>query len=164
MPRARRTPERQLIDVVALVRRTGLNPAVPLVAASPPDGAEIAPLRARIAAIRGLLADNLLLATRQEMVFLLCYDIAHDRVRRNVARYIQRKGMYRVQRSVFVGTMSRETAEKIHQTLGRIQAAYNNHDSILLLPLGPEALRSVHVIGAELDVDLLLGNRSMLFF
>jgi hypothetical protein len=41
---------------------------------------------------------------------------------------------------------------------------YENFDSILLLPVTADHVRRMKIIGKTIDVDLILGNKNLLFF
>ena len=166
-PRSRRpaaTAEVKFVERVRLIRQAGLESPHLLGGQLPADIAEIAPLPARIDVIAALLRDTYRQAHATTMLFFVMYDIEHSRIRTHMARYLLRKGCHRVQKSIFLANLNRAQYEEIYQTLKSIQQAYDNHDSLLLVPIGQDELRAMRLLGKTLDVELIAGKRNMLFF
>ena len=46
----------------------------------------------------------------------------------------------------------------------RVQAAYQNEDSILIVPITTDYLRAMKVIGQNIDVDIITHSKNTLFF
>jgi len=99
-----------------------------------------------------------------DMIYFVMYDIENTKVRTQIAKYLKKNGCVRVQRSVFLASSSREKFTEIHQTLKQVQEFYDNNDSIVVVPVSADSLRSMKVIGQQLSIDLALGNRNTLFF
>ena len=72
------------------------------------------------------------------MLFFVMYDIESNKVRRLVANYLQRKGCMRIQRSIFLADLSMADYDSIRNDLAEVQAAYENKDSILVVPISRE--------------------------
>lgn len=119
------------------------------------------PLEARIGSIFQIFRSNVSPGT---MVTFIMYDIENDRIRTQVAKYLERKGCIRVQKSIFLASLERKKWDEIHKTLREVQEMYKNYDSILLVPVSTDEIRSMKVIGHELNLELILGSRSTLFF
>lgn len=98
------------------------------------------------------------------MLYFVMYDIENDKIRTQVSKYLIRKGCTRIQKSIFLADTKRTTYDDIHQTLKEVQDVYDNHDSIFLVPISSDDLRSMKVIGENIDFDLTLGNKNTLFF
>ena len=60
--------------------------------------------------------------------------------------------------------MPNDKCEQIKADLTEVQAAYDNHDSILVVPISTDYLRSMRVIGKALDVDVIMHSQNTLFF
>ena len=60
------------------------------------------------------------------------YDIESNKVRNQVAKYLLRKGCFRVQRSIFLADLNNQDYEQIRSDLSEVQACYDNHDSIMI--------------------------------
>ena len=98
------------------------------------------------------------------MIFFVMYDIASNKVRRAVVKYLERSGCHRVQRSIFLADTKPEMCQQIQKDLTVVQAMYDNKDSIFIVPLSIDYIRSMKVIGENIDFDLILKTRSTLFF
>ena len=48
--------------------------------------------------------------------------------------------------------------------LTEVQAFYDNEDSILVVPVSTDLLKSMKVIGKTLDVDIIMRSKNTLFF
>jgi len=99
-----------------------------------------------------------------DMLYLMMYDIADNKVRREISKYLQKKGCYRIQKSVFLAQLPTKVYEEICYDLKEVQAMYENEDSILLIPLGKGEFEQLKMIGQQLDLDLMSGNKNTLFF
>jgi CRISPR-associated protein Cas2 len=98
------------------------------------------------------------------MLFFVMYDIAHNKVRNMVAKYLIKRGCYRIQKSIFLADLPPEDFSKIKSDLAEVQAAYDNNDSILIVPISTDYLKSMKIIGQNIDVDLIMRNKNTLFF
>lgn len=101
---------------------------------------------------------------RHTMLYFVMYDIENNKVRRLIARYLERKGLVRIQKSIFVANTEPRLFEEIRQTLKEVQEAYDNHDSIVLVPISADELRSMKIIGKNIDLDLIAGESHTLIF
>lgn len=98
------------------------------------------------------------------MLFFVMYDIESNKVRYNVAKYLQKKGCTRIQKSIFLADLDRATYESIRSDLTEIQSMYENHDSIIICPVGTEQLMNMKIIGLNIDVDIIMHRKNILFF
>lgn len=98
------------------------------------------------------------------MLFFVMYDIESNKVRRYVAKYLEQKGCTRIQRSIFMADLSRETYASIKSDLAEVQALYENNDSIIVCPISTDEIKAMKIIGQQLDVDVFLKTRNTLFF
>ncbi len=101
---------------------------------------------------------------RHTMLYFVMYDIENNKVRRLIARYLEKKGLIRIQKSIFIADTEPKLFEEIRQTLKEIQEMYENHDSIILVPISSDEVRSMKVIGKNIDIDLISGRTNVLFF
>ncbi len=99
-----------------------------------------------------------------DMLFFVMYDIAHNKVRGYVAKYLIKKGCTRIQKSIFLADLPPESVASIKSDLAQVQAAYDNNDSILIVPVSTDEIRAMKIIGQNIDVDLITRNRNTLFF
>ena len=98
------------------------------------------------------------------MVCFIMYDISSNKVRTLIAKYLLKRGCTRIQKSIFLVSMPADKVQDIAGRLVEIQKMYDNNDSILIVPLGEDYVRSMKIIGQEVDVDLILHVRNTLFF
>lgn len=119
------------------------------------------PLHQRIKKILGIIKDKPIKAT--EMLYLIMYDIESNKVRNRIARYLLRKGCIRIQKSVFLLRTAAKTAEQIHTTLKEVNSYYENDDSLLLVPVNTLNMKSMKIIGRQLNIDLIIDKPSTLF-
>ena len=99
-----------------------------------------------------------------DMLFFIMYDIESNKVRREIAKYLEDKGCFRIQKSIFLASADRTVYEQIKSDLAEVQALYDNHDSIILCPVSTDEMRSMKVIGQELNIDIITRTNNTLFF
>ena len=98
------------------------------------------------------------------MLFFVMYDIESNKVRNQIVKYLIKKGCTRVQKSIFLADLPTVVYDEIRNDLAAVQQCYDNEDSILIVPISTDYLRSMKVIGQTLDVDLILKTKNTLFF
>jgi len=91
------------------------------------------------------------------------YDIEHNKIRNYIAKYLQRKGCTRVQKSIFLASTDRKKYDEIQNTLKSVQEMYENNDSVFFVPVSTDEIRAMKVIGKSVDFDLITGSRNTLF-
>lgn len=69
-----------------------------------------------------------------------------------------------MQKSIFLADLPIATYETIRKDLTEVQACYENQDSIMVVPVSTDMMRSMKVIGKNLSIDLITHSRSTLFF
>ena len=119
-------------------------------------------LQQRVNHILGIV--NLPQRKPTNMLFFVMYDIESDKVRRHIAKYLERKGCTRVQRSIFLADLDTADYQEIKTDLAEVQSLYDNHDSIIVCPISTDQLRAMRIIGQQIDVDIITHNRNTLFF
>lgn len=98
-----------------------------------------------------------------EMYCFIYYDIEHNKIRRLVARLLEKEGCIRVQKSVFFARLHRRRYRELADLLKQIQQLYDNKDSIMLLPVGEDMLNSLQCIGQSFDLELLTAPKNTIF-
>ncbi|MBO4332348.1 MAG: CRISPR-associated endonuclease Cas2 [Paludibacteraceae bacterium] len=119
-------------------------------------------LEERIDKIIGVINQNK--RPKGNMLFFVMYDIESNKVRYNIVKYLERQGCIRVQKSIFLADLSNEKYEEIRNDLTEVQSLYDNHDSILICPVSTELLKSMKVIGQNINFDVIVKNKNTLFF
>ncbi|OQX98151.1 MAG: CRISPR-associated endonuclease Cas2 [Bacteroidetes bacterium 4572_117] len=101
---------------------------------------------------------------KTHMIYFVMYDIEDNKIRTHIAKFLIRKGCVRVQKSIFLAETSRKVYDEISTTLKEVQEVYDNHDSIFLVPVSTDEIKSMKVIGQSIDFDMIMGNKNTLFF
>lgn len=99
-----------------------------------------------------------------DMLFFVMYDIESNKVRHQVAKYLLKMGCFRIQRSIFLADLTPEKYELIRSDLTEVQSYYDNQDSILIVPVSTDLLKSMKIIGKTIDVDIIMRTKNTLFF
>ena len=125
------------------------------------DWEKLLDINERISCILGIANSN---RKSTNMLFFVMYDIESNKVRRYIVKYLEKKGCTRVQKSIFLANLSMETYQEIRNDLTEVQAAYDNQDSILVVPITSDYLRSMKIIGQNIDIDIITQSKTTLFF
>lgn len=110
------------------------------------------------------LQKNQPLKRPEDMYCFIMYDIENNKIRRLMAKYLEQKGCVRVQKSVFFGRFHRKLQREVTQVLRKMQACYENEDSILVLPVGEDMLNSLTCIGKTFELEVMTAHKHTLFF
>lgn len=98
------------------------------------------------------------------MLYFIMYDIENNKVRTSLAKYLEKNGCLRVQKSIFFAESERRIFNNIHSDLRHIQELYDNKDSIFMVPVSTDQVRAMKIIGQNTDFNLVIGNKNTLFF
>jgi CRISPR-associated endoribonuclease cas2 len=98
------------------------------------------------------------------MLFFVMYDIESDKVRYHIAKYLERKGCTRIQRSIFLADLDKKVYDLIKSDLEEVQSLYDNHDSIIVCPVSTDQLKAMKIIGEDISIDIITHSRNTLFF
>lgn len=99
-----------------------------------------------------------------DMLYFIMYDIENNKVRTAIGKYLLKSGCLRVQKSIFFAESKRDKFIKIHSDLKAIQEMYDNSDSIIIVPVSTDQLKSMKVIGYNIDFEIIIENKNTLFF
>jgi CRISPR-associated protein Cas2 len=116
----------------------------------------------RLRSLLELLTKNRDMKPGNVLTFIM-YDIENNRIRRYIAKYLEKQGYVRVQKSVFFGNVSRALHKQVCETLKEVNEKYENGDSIMFLPISHDMFSSLKVVGRDLDYELAINDRSTLF-
>ena len=87
------------------------------------------------------------------MLTWVLYDIAKDRARDKAAKACLQAGLYRVQKSVFLGTMDESRRDELGIVLdGLID---QEQDSVYIFPMCRPDFSKVNLLGQAFDQDLV---------
>jgi len=101
---------------------------------------------------------------KSNMLFFVMYDIESNKVRYNIVKYLERQGCMRIQKSIFLADLDVEKYQTIREDLAEVQSLYDNHDSIIVCPVSLDLLKSMKVIGKNVNMDVILKDKNTLFF
>lgn len=95
------------------------------------------------------------------MICWVMYDIRSDSKRTKIARACEKAGLYRVQYSVFLGSI--EANEKDTLQL-QIEDLMNEHeDSVYIFPMSKDELKATILLGQAFDKKLITDEIRSLF-
>lgn len=96
------------------------------------------------------------------MIVWTLYDIANDKARTRVAKYCKQAGLYRVQYSVFLGTLTANEKDTLEL---KIEAEINlDKDSVYIFPMSKQELQATVLLGQAFDKKLVSDKVKALFF
>lgn len=98
------------------------------------------------------------------MNYLIMYDIEDNKVRRIVSKYLEKQGCLRIQKSVFMANTEHARFQSIFESLKEVNAFYDNHDSIILVPVNVADVRSMKLIGTNVTIETLVDPPNTMFF
>lgn len=87
------------------------------------------------------------------MLVWVIYDIINDKVRTKIAKECLNSGIYRVQKSVFLGDLNKN---QLDQLVLKIENLYNkDEDSVYIFPMCKEDFRKVKLLGQAFNKKLV---------
>lgn len=96
------------------------------------------------------------------MITWVMYDIQNDRARTKVAKYCKQGGLYRVQYSIFLGTMTPNDKDALSL---QIEAEINvDVDKVYIFPMSKNELQQTVLLGQAFDKKLVTDKVRALFF
>jgi CRISPR-associated endonuclease Cas2 len=120
------------------------------------------PLSERIGRMLNIIRSEPVKAT--EMTYLIMYDITNDKVRLQIAKYLEKQGCFRIQKSVFIVKTENLHFQTIHDTLNEVNSYYDNEDSIILVPVNASDVRAMKMIGKNIQIEAVIDKPNTLFF
>lgn len=96
------------------------------------------------------------------MIVWVLYDIEKDKARSRVAKICKQAGLYRVQYSVFVGTMAPSDKDSLQLQIEDLIDPDN--DKVYIFPMNKEEMRQTVLLGQAFDKKLMTDEiRALLF-
>ncbi len=96
------------------------------------------------------------------MIVWVMYDIKKDRSRTRVAKLCKQAGLYRVQYSVFLGTLEKNEKDALEL---QIEELINEDvDSVYIFPMSKNELQQTSLLGQAFDKKLVTDQVKALFF
>jgi len=96
------------------------------------------------------------------MITWVMYDIEQDKARTKIAKYCQQAGLYRIQYSVFLGTIGDNERDSL--ALQIEQLIDPDRDKVYIFPMSQQALKSSTLLGQAFDRKLVTDQVKALFF
>ncbi len=95
------------------------------------------------------------------MLVWIIYDITNDKIRDKVAKACKNKGLYRVQKSAFLGTINKNQLDE----LSLICSDLIDHDvdSVYIFPMCEDDFKKVKLLGQAFDEKLVTDKVKALF-
>jgi len=95
------------------------------------------------------------------MICWVMYDIKNDKARTKIAKACQQSGLYRVQYSVFLGTIDADRKDELYL---RIEELMNEDvDSVYIFPMSKDELQDTELLGQAFDKDMVTDEVKSLF-
>lgn len=95
------------------------------------------------------------------MLVWVVYDITENNVRSRVAKMCKGYGLYRVQKSAFLGDMNRNQIDEL--VLRCKETTDEEKDSVYIFPMCEEDFRKVRMVGKAFDKDMIADEVKALF-
>lgn len=98
--------------------------------------------------------------TTETLVWII-YDIVEDKPRTKIAKRCKEAGLYRVQKSVFLGTLERNRLDELRLQIEEL--ADKEVDSVYLFPMCEGDFKKVILLGQAFDKKLVTDEVRALF-
>ncbi|MCT4605533.1 MAG: CRISPR-associated endonuclease Cas2 [Marinisporobacter sp.] len=96
------------------------------------------------------------------MLIWVIYDIRSNKIRGKVARHCKDIGLYRVQKSVFLGDVEDNTLDELKL---RVEDMVDlDNDSVYVFPMSKAELKKAGLIGQAFDKELVTDEVISQFF
>jgi CRISPR-associated endonuclease Cas2 len=146
-----------LLEKLQKIKEAGILPVQSI-----PKEDQLLQLNERIQQILQIIKEEPIKAT--QMNYLIMYDITENKVRYQIAKYLEKKGCVRIQKSVFLAKTENKYFQEIHDTLKEINSYYENQDSIILVPINASDVRSMKLIGKNVNIETITDKPNTMFF
>lgn len=87
------------------------------------------------------------------MLVWVVYDISDNKTRNKAAKYCINKGLYRIQKSVFLGTLDNNQKDELKVIMEDLISGED--DSVYIFPSNKEFLKDTDLIGKGFDKELI---------
>lgn len=95
------------------------------------------------------------------MLVWIIYDIKEDKKRTRIAKACKDKGLYRVQKSAFLGTLNKNQIDELKIMCEDI--INPDEDSIYIFPMCEDDFKKVKLLGQAFDKNLVTDEVKALF-
>lgn len=91
----------------------------------------------------------------------IIYDITENKTRSRIAKACKNKGLYRVQKSAFLGTINKNQLDELRIMIEEIIDP--DIDSVYIFPMCEDDFRKVKLLGQAFDKNLVTDEVKALF-
>lgn len=95
------------------------------------------------------------------MLVWFIYDISKDKIRNKIVKMAQEKGLYRVQKSVFLGEINKNRLDEIIMQSEKL--IEKEKDSVYIFPICSKDFKASVFLGQAFDEDLITDEIKALF-
>ncbi|MDZ7691718.1 MAG: CRISPR-associated endonuclease Cas2 [Balneolaceae bacterium] len=95
------------------------------------------------------------------MICWVMYDIKKDKARNKIAKACQQSGLYRVQYSVFLGTIDADRKDTLQLRIEELMD--EDVDSVYIFPMSKDELKATELMGQAFDKDMVTDEVKSLF-
>ena len=96
------------------------------------------------------------------MIVWVLYDIKKDKARTKIAKICKQAGLYRVQFSVFLGSLSNNEKDTLQLQIEELLDVKT--DSVYIFPMSKNELKQTALLGQAFDKKLITDEVKALFF
>jgi CRISPR-associated protein Cas2 len=96
------------------------------------------------------------------MICWVLYDVKKDRPRTKIAKKCKLAGLYRVQKSVFLGSLDENQKDTLELEVGEL--IDEETDSVYIFPMSKTELKQTALMGQAFDKKLVTDQVKALFF
>ena len=96
------------------------------------------------------------------MLTWFIYDISDDKVRNNIVKIAREYGLYRVQKSVFLGNIEKDEVDEI--IVETKKAIDLREDSVYIFPVCESDYKKATLLGLSFEQDIVKDEKPVLFF
>ncbi|MBI5193496.1 MAG: CRISPR-associated endonuclease Cas2 [Nitrospirae bacterium] len=97
-----------------------------------------------------------------DIMLWVIYDISDDKTRNRVAKTCKDKGLYRVQKSAFLGTLNRNQLDELKIICDDL--IDSEADSVYIFPMCEDDFKKVRLLGQAFDKKLVSAEVLAKFF
>ena len=90
------------------------------------------------------------------------YDITENKIRNKIVRYCKNAGLYRVQKSIFLGDIAKNRIDELHLQCEEIIDMES--DSVYIFPMCETDFKSIKTSGNAFDKKLVSDEILSMFF
>lgn len=95
------------------------------------------------------------------MICWVMYDIKQDRARTKIAKACEQAGLFRVQYSVFLGTIESDEKDTLQLQIEELMS--EETDSVYMFPMSKDELKATTLLGQAFDKKMITDEIKALF-